>query len=127
MTMFTTPKTVATLLSIYLLLAFFLPAFYPNSQMGNVFDSMEETRLKPDESGFQGIPVLGQLNGFKDFIVQSMQIMTTIAGLPVYIMILEMPIFAKIPLFAISILTYVVVISNTIPIIKGLGSLLPTT
>lgn len=125
--MITSPKTVATLLTIYLLMAFFLPSFYPESEMGGVFDNMEETRLKPEESTYEGIPVVGQINGFKDFIVQSMKIMTTIAGLPVYIMVLEMPIFAKIPLLAISILTYIVVISNTIPIIKGLGSVLPTT
>ena len=119
--------TIASLLTVYLLLAFFLPNFYPENQMTQVFADLESIRMGAEESAFQGVPFLGAINGIKDFIVQSFAIITTVAGLPALIMVLPMPIYAKIPLLVIGISTYFVVISNATPLIRGIGNVLPFT
>lgn len=120
-------ETIATLLTVYLLLAFFLPNFYPENQMTQIFTDLESIRMGAEESAFQGVPFLGAINGIKDFIVQSFGIITTVAGLPVLIMVLPMPIYAKIPLLVIGISTYFVVISNAAPLIRGIGNVIPFT
>lgn len=99
--------------------------------MGGVFERFETAQLDPqpdqDKPPSIGGSITGILGTTKNFLVQGIQIFVILAGLPVFILGLSMPIYAKIPFLAISVLTYLVIISNVNEIIDAIGSIIPTT
>lgn len=125
-------KTMATLITIYLMLAFFMPNIYPQQAEGftQVFDTVEKTQIKTGNQNTAPPNLggsLGKISVIKDFLLQSIQVFVLLTTLPAFILVLPMPIYAKIPLLVISLMTYLVIISNMNDVLKTVGSILPTT
>lgn len=125
--MWVNARQIMVLLIVYMFMAFMIPQIAPEQSTPNIMNDLEDQTPDQEPSAFEDVPILGALNGVKNFLVGSFQTFIIVAGLPVVLGGLEMPVLAKIPIIAFTFITQVIVIANTMPIIRAIGNIVPFT